>query len=155
LGKHQGAYLYTIGQRQGLFLSGGPWFVTKIDVENNLVVVANQNQSNLLFSKYLIADKVNWQTNLDTKNILNCQAQVRYRQEPTHCKVLFDNLHLELVRQELQIPTTLLHQKFQFETNQILVIFEQPVKSITKGQSIVFYKDQIMLGGAVIKELKK
>jgi len=41
LGKHKGYWFHTIGQRKGLYLSGGPWFVIKKDVEQNIIYVSN------------------------------------------------------------------------------------------------------------------
>jgi tRNA-specific 2-thiouridylase len=41
LGKHKGYWFHTIGQRKGLYLSGGPWFVIKKDIEENIVYVSN------------------------------------------------------------------------------------------------------------------
>jgi tRNA-specific 2-thiouridylase len=41
LGKHNGFWFHTIGQRKGLGLSGGPWFVVKKDVEQNIIYVSN------------------------------------------------------------------------------------------------------------------
>ena len=43
LGEHGGLINYTVGQRKGLGLSGGPFFVRKIDVENNAIVVTNKD----------------------------------------------------------------------------------------------------------------
>lgn len=41
LGEHKGYWFHTIGQRKGLFLSGGPWFVVKKDIEQNIIYVSN------------------------------------------------------------------------------------------------------------------
>ena len=41
LGKHKGYWFHTIGQRKGLYLSGGPWFVIKKDIEQNIIYVSN------------------------------------------------------------------------------------------------------------------
>ena len=41
LGQHRGYWFHTIGQRKGLYLSGGPWFVIKKDIENNVIYVLN------------------------------------------------------------------------------------------------------------------
>lgn len=143
LGRHRGSYLYTVGQREKLGLSGGPWFVTVIDIDKNEVVVSHQDSLSLLFSDRLVAKDVNWQVDtpiamqslLDKglkdlyisppSHILHCQAQIRYRQTPEDCTVKIFSDHVE-------------------------VKFENPVKAVTKGQSIVFYRGYIMLGGGVI-----
>ena len=41
LGKHDGYWFHTIGQRKGLVLSGGPWFVIKKDTRRNIIYVSN------------------------------------------------------------------------------------------------------------------
>jgi tRNA-specific 2-thiouridylase len=41
LGEHKGYWFHTIGQRKGLYLSGGPWFVIKKDIEDNIIYVSN------------------------------------------------------------------------------------------------------------------
>lgn len=52
LGKHQGFWFHTIGQRKGLFLSGGPWYVCKKDIENNIVYVTkNPNVDEWILTK--------------------------------------------------------------------------------------------------------
>lgn len=139
LGKHEGAFLYTIGQRQQLGLSGGPWFVTKIEVKENLVyVTSNQNQQTL-YSKKLVLDNCNWQIsnillektsqNLQTLlDNLTIKAQIRYHQNYQEC--LIKTLDLETAEVE----------------------FLKPVKAAALGQSVVFYTEEIMLGGGIIKQ---
>ena len=124
LGQHSGAYLYTIGQRQGLGLSGGPWYVCNIDVETNIVTVST-NLANLE-GIGLIAKNPNWHR--DLPNNLQCQCQIRYQQKPLNCTV------------------TLLPD------NQLQVLFDQPAQAIAKGQSIVFYDNDHLLGGAIIDQ---
>ena len=51
LGTHEGAFLYTIGQRQNLGLSNGPWFVSNVDIEKNEVQVCHQKYSTKLETK--------------------------------------------------------------------------------------------------------
>ncbi len=51
LGKHKGYWFHTIGQRRGLELSGGPWFVVKKDMEQNIVYVANGYDPELQYGK--------------------------------------------------------------------------------------------------------
>lgn len=137
LGRHRGSYLYTVGQREKLGLSGGPWFVTNIDIDKNEVVVSHQDELKPLFSSQLVARDLNWfvdytktviQANLDEpipSLILHCQAQIRYRQIPEKCIVEIFSDHAK-------------------------VKFKSPVRAVAKGQSIVFYDGDIILGGGVI-----
>ncbi|NJS41585.1 tRNA 2-thiouridine(34) synthase MnmA [Candidatus Gracilibacteria bacterium] len=114
LGKHSGAFQYTIGQRHQLGLSGGPWFVTSIDIDNNIVYIAHQNNiSSNLYSNSLVAHNPNWFVETNNKSTIQCQAQVRYRQEPVNCVVCFEN-------------------------KQLKVNFDEPIRAVAKGQSIVF-----------------
>ena len=60
LNTHKGAFTYTIGQRQGLNLSDGPWFVQQIDIKNNLVIVTQNSQKEIYTTKILVKN-LNWQ----------------------------------------------------------------------------------------------
>lgn len=62
LNSHQGAFVYTIGQRQGLGLSGGPWFVSVIDMTNNTVFVASEGEVKTeIYTKKILVKNLNWQ----------------------------------------------------------------------------------------------
>lgn len=60
IGKHNGYWFHTIGQRKGLYLSGGPWFVIKKDVENNIVYVTNNQNDLTVNTLYLNPKSVYW-----------------------------------------------------------------------------------------------
>ena len=126
LGRHPGAFLYTIGQRGGLGLSGGPWFVYRVDVAKNLVFVTHEGDEESLLGSVLIAKDLNWQVEgMEKHDEIECQAQIRYRQNATDCKI-------------------------KISPDQAEVIFKEPVRAISSGQSIVFYDGNLMLGGGVI-----
>jgi len=125
LGKHPGACLYTIGQREKLGLAGGPWFVCKIDIEKNQVWVAHQQRDQVLYSQELWAENLNWQQKPQTK-IVHCQAQTRYRQKAINCQIYLQS------------------------DNVARVVFTEPVRAITSGQSVVFYQSEQLLGGGII-----
>ena len=126
IGEHLGLPLYTVGQRKGVEVSGGPFYVASLDVNsNNLHVVKNRND-NRLMSTRLEAHSVNW---LNEKNMnfpLNCQAVIRYHQKESACKVR------------------------QLENGRVLVIFQEPQWAVAPGQSIVFYNMDELLGGGII-----
>ena len=125
LGKHPGAFLYTIGQREKLGLSGGPWFVSRTEVETNRVYVVHEQNPKPLYKNKLIINNLNWIA-FSGQGQLRCQAQVRYRQAAKACVVkIWDDGRAE-------------------------VIFEEPVRAATSGQSLVFYDEQILLGGGII-----
>jgi len=124
LGLHQGLYLYTIGQRKGINLPGGPYYVLEKNLEkNNLVVTKNEKD---LSKKELIAGSVNWVSGDKPKFPLIIKAKIRYRHEPVSATV------------------KLLNKK------NIKVIFNKPQRAVTPGQSVVFYKGKELLGGGII-----
>lgn len=78
LGTHQGVWYYTIGQRQGIGLSNGPWYVVEKDIKENKLVVVKDNNA-LLYKKDVPIHDIHW-LNKKYKLPLNCLAQIRYRQ---------------------------------------------------------------------------
>ncbi|MDO8669556.1 MAG: tRNA 2-thiouridine(34) synthase MnmA [Candidatus Buchananbacteria bacterium] len=125
IGEHQGLPLYTIGQRSGLGLSGGPWYVVRLDKINNRLVVTKDQSKSEIFSNTLLCHKLNWVLK-EPKLPFKCQAQIRYRGQAEEC-VLKKSGHF------------------------IKVEFKKPERAIAPGQSVVFYKRNQVLGGGVIK----
>ena len=118
LGTHIGLPVYTIGQRKGIGLSGGPFYVLKKDPERNVLVVTKDNDD-------LLERKVSFrQENFfkDLKFPLEVEAKIRYNAARKKGILKDDN-------------------RFEFEEAQ---------RAIAPGQSIVFYKGDKLLGGAVI-----
>ena len=84
LGTHRGYWFHTIGQRKGLLLSGGPWFVVKKDIEQNILYVSQGydpdaqygNQVNLLGFHYLSADL--WSGTLDAGQPVEVKFKIRH-----------------------------------------------------------------------------
>ncbi len=131
MGDHQGLMYYTLGQRQGLGIGGRndasdePWYVLEKDVETNTLVVGQGHDHPVLFRNQLIASQIHWTHNSPPAKRFDCSAKVRYRQADQNCSVELDG-------------------------DQCTVHFESPVRAVTPGQSIVFYNDEVCLGGAVI-----
>ena len=124
LGEHRGLPLYTSGQRSGIGLSGGPWYVAGFDRrKNNLLVTRNPDKSELLRAG-LVCHQVNWLGGVP-KFPLSCQAQIRYRGRPAACRV------------------EKIGQKY-------LVKFKVGQQAIMPGQSVVFYQEDELLGGGII-----
>ncbi|VUD56542.1 tRNA-specific 2-thiouridylase MnmA [Thalassocella blandensis] len=136
IGSHQGLMYHTIGQRQGLGIGGvpgakeEPWYVAEKDLDTNQLVVVQGGQHPLLFKNSLIAGQVHWINNQPIQNKMHCKAKTRYRQADQDCIIYFDDT----------APDT------------INVVFNKPQRAITPGQSVVFYQDDICLGGAVIEK---
>ena len=132
IGQHQGLMYYTYGQRQGLGIGGGyssqeaPWYVSdKIIDENKLVVVQGQTNSDLYHTR-LTASNVNWISGVPPQESQNITAKIRYRSNDTSCQI-------------------------NYRSNDILIDFEQPQFAIAPGQSIVFYDQNVCLGGGFIE----
>lgn len=123
LGKHKGIIYYTIGQRKGLGISyKNPLYVLDINKSNNTIILGDEKD---LYSTTLIADNINILVDtLPTK----VNARVRYRSKEAKAS-------LEIL-----------------SDNKVKVIFDEPQKSITLGQSVVFYDNDQCLGGGIIIE---
>ena len=128
VGMHKGIIFYTIGQRKGLGVQfGKPCYVLHIDPVSNSIVVGEEKY---LLGKELIADNVKWLSVPAPKSVLSVKAKIRYNSEETEAKVT------------------------PMPNDECRVIFKSTVKAITPGQSVVFYKNNTVLGGAIIKERK-
>ncbi len=133
IGEHQGLFFYTIGQRKGIELPGGPFYVVKKDFKRNALMVTPFSNDKVLFSKSLMAENVNWFSGKQPKLPLRVKAQIRYGHgavAATITKKLKGGRHP---------PST-----------QIELVFGRPQRAVTPGQSIVFYQDQEVLGGGII-----
>jgi tRNA-specific 2-thiouridylase len=132
LGQHSGLMYHTIGQRQGLGIGGlaahgdAPWYVIDKDLSRNVLLVAQGNQHPALFKTSLFTAEPLWVAGIEPDLPLRCTAKVRYRQDDQACTVYSD------------------HEGCRVE-------FEQPQRAVTPGQSVVFYRDDHCLGGAVIE----
>lgn len=124
-GQHKGIINYTIGQRKGLGIAHSePLFVLDKNIQKNIVIVGTENE---LYSKNLIASDINLIAIEKLQNPLKVYAKTRYRQQEQKA-----TLH-------------------RIEENKILVEFDEPQKAITKGQAVVFYDGDIVVGGGTIQ----
>jgi len=125
LGHHRGYPFYTIGQRRGLGISvGKPLYVTEIDATANRIVVG---ESKDLKQQGLVADHVNWIA-IDKLTIpLKVEAQIRYNDPGRRATIYPDN------------------------EGSVRVIFETFHRAITPGQSVVFFRDDVVIGGGIIE----
>lgn len=139
IGTHDGLMYYTLGQRGGIGIGGvknrpeEPWFVLAKDLENNRLIVGQGHEHPMLKSQQLTAYKLDWVAKIAPSAIFSqtgfsCTAKTRYRQPDQTCKVFaLDDIG-----------------------SRVKVIFDQPQRAVTAGQSCVFYVDDICLGGGVI-----
>ena len=123
LGKHTGLYNYTIGQRKGLGVSYKvPLFVLGFNKEKNEVIVGEENE---LYSKEILVADINLLLVDEIKDWLEVEVKTRYSAKSAKAKIIQ-------------------------EENNIKVIFDEPQRAITPGQSAVFYIGDIVLGGGKI-----
>jgi tRNA-uridine 2-sulfurtransferase len=124
LGMHEGATYYTIGQRSGLGLSGGPYYVVSKDLVANRLVVTKDEQ-NLQRKDVLIQD-MNWMSAKPLEP-LEVTARIRYRQDP--------------------VQATLIPK----ENQAFHLVFQEPQRAVTPGQFAVLYLHETLIGGGVIQ----
>ncbi len=124
LGRHQGLALYTLGQRNGLGLSGGPWYVIGFKKKENQLIVSREFSAPQIQNKIVKFKSANWLSG--SVNLpLKCSAQIRYRAPAEDCVVRKTG------------------SRYQAE-------FVRPQRAAMPGQSIVFYDGDQLLGGGII-----
>lgn len=125
LGKHKGLYYYTIGQRKGLGISYKvPLFVTGFNKARNEVIVGEMED---LFKKEMEVCNVNLLLIDKLEKEMKVSVKTRYSSKQANATIS------------------------PLENGNIKVEFDEPQKSLTPGQSAVFYIDDIVLGGGKIK----
>jgi len=131
LGEHDGVMYYTLGQRTGLGIGGRrdagnePWYVVGKNVAENVLFVAQGNETHWLQSQQLRASELTWVAGAAPAAEFACTAKTRYRQSDQTCRVRICD-------------------------DGCMVEFDTPQRAVTPGQSIVFYRDDECLGGGII-----
>lgn len=129
VGQHDGVAYYTIGQRKGIGIGGQgePWFVMGKDIPRNVVYIERGTQHPALFCDELTAVEANWVLPSGMPKLpFACKAKVRYRQSDQPCIIISE------------------------ENGILKVLFDIPQRAVTPRQSIVFYDENVCLGGAMI-----
>ena len=132
IGEHQGVIYYTLGQREGLGIGGvkgaieGPWFVVEKDVARNVLRVTQGHEHPALLSSRLEAEALSWVAGDAPALPLRCTAKTRYRQADQACTVE------------------------SIVDGRLTAVFDAPQRAVTPGQSVVFYRDEVCLGGGII-----
>ena len=133
VGRHEGVYYYTIGQRKGLGVGGGgngePWFVLDKDVTNNRLIVT-QGETADLYSKGLTVESFHYISEELPEGESRVLARIRHRQP-------------------LQEATALR------EGDRVRLTFDKPQRAVAEGQYAVLYRDRVCLGGGVIESKNK
>jgi tRNA-specific 2-thiouridylase len=144
LGMHQGYCHYTIGQRKGLGIAlGAPKFVTKIDAAHNRVTLGDRED--LLTTEAVIADvRVrDWEWLQESPEL---QARIRYKSPavPAHLSPI-SNTQSPISNCQSPISNT------PTLPEEASIQFVSPVWGVTPGQSLVMYKDGLVVGGGIIQ----
>ncbi|WP_105254131.1 tRNA 2-thiouridine(34) synthase MnmA [Pseudoalteromonas sp. T1lg75] len=132
VGEHEGLMYHTLGQRKGLHIgglkegSGEPWYVVDKDIERNVLVVGQGKDHPRLYSNGLNADQLHWVDRVGPKGTARVTVKTRYRQHDIPCTLLVG------------------------EDGVARVLFDEPQKAVTPGQSAVFYDGEVCLGGGII-----
>lgn len=125
LGKHKGLINYTVGQRRGIGVSySEPLFVINKDINSNKLVMGTKDE---VFSSSLTASDVNFIPFDKLTEPIECTAQTRYHQQDVPCCV------------------------YPLDDNRVRVEFKTPHKAISKGQAVVFYDGEYVVGGGTIE----
>ncbi len=134
VGEHQGLWFYTIGQRKGIEVQQGPWYVVGKNFKKNILIVS-KNEKDLLKNE-LIAKNVNWISGKEPKLPIKAQVKIRYKSN------LVPSLIRARARQSLGVGGN--------KGGGVKVVFEKPQRAVTPGQSVVFYSGKELLGGGII-----
>jgi tRNA-specific 2-thiouridylase len=125
LGQHKGIIRYTVGQRKGLGLAlPAPMYVCEKDVKGNRVILSDNET---LFTKTLTAENINLIPFDRIESSIRVKAKVRYKHQEQWATV---------------------HQTGE---DSLFVEFDEPVRAIAKGQSLVMYDSDYVVGGGIIK----
>lgn len=127
VGRHQGVFFYTLGQRKGLGIGGEGerWFVTGKDVMKNVLYVSHGEDA-CLFKDTLTCESFNWINGAPEKLSGKVTARIRHRQPEQRAEYII-------------LPD-----------GRVKVDFESPQRAIAEGQYCVLYDGEICLGGGVI-----
>ena len=126
MGEHPGIHHFTVGQRRGLGVAAGErLYVIETDPRRNQVVVGPDRD---LLRSGLVASRVNWVSIAECTRPLRVQAQIRSRHQAAEATLSARN------------------------DGSVEVRFDQPQRAVTPGQAVVFYQDELVVGGGWIRE---
>jgi tRNA-specific 2-thiouridylase len=136
VGTHQGYWFYTIGQRKGIELSHGPWYVVKKDIPNNIVYISNTYHEPAKVRDTFEVTDLHWISGQPTSEQLDhLQVKVRHGEN-------FYNCHLEF------LPAS--ESSTKAGIPQARITLNGSDQGLAAGQFAVFYSAEICLGAGTI-----
>lgn len=137
LGRHRGIEHYTIGQRMGLGVAVNyPVYVKSIDAEKNIIVLAPNDALN---SQALIADDFVWPADIPPDKPVNAMVKIRLASRPSPALI-----------ERYEAPES---EQETYKSQPYKITFEMPQRAATPGQSVVLYKDNVIIGGGIIRKI--
>ena len=126
-GEHKGVWFHTIGQRSGLGLSGGPWYVVKKDLESNIVYISHKNGLEDQLRDEVTVNTVHWTSGKFPQNT-NLKVKLRHGPQLVEARIM------------------------DLGEDRVFIKLAEKDKGIAPGQSCIFYDDLICLGRGVIEK---
>lgn len=143
LGRHEGVQYYTIGQRRGLGISSAkPLYVKKIDAKKNEIILAEKED---ILASVLYAEDFVWAGNVVPDSVVESWGKIRLRSRGALCqieKVITD-----------KVDNSSDKSSGNKNNEKWKISFFEKQNAITPGQSIVLYKDNVIIGGGIISEV--
>lgn len=126
LGHHRGIIHYTVGQRRGIgFASSLPLYVVALNAKENTVTIGREAD---LLQKEVYATNFNWISCASPEKALRAKAKIRYRQEEQWATIFPDG------------------------ESRVRILFDEPQKAVARGQAVVIYDGDIVVGGGTIAQ---
>lgn len=129
LGRHDGLMYYTLGQRKGLGIGGHgdgrSWFVVDKDLQNNRLIIAQGDDHKLLYATKASGEQLTWIGEEPGEKKFGCSAKFRYRQPDQQVQVEWSGENMQVIARDKQ-------------------------RALTPGQSIVLYRGEECVGGAIL-----
>ncbi|KKP38271.1 MAG: hypothetical protein UR28_C0019G0026 [Candidatus Peregrinibacteria bacterium GW2011_GWF2_33_10] len=142
ISKHKGYWFYTIGQRDGLGLSGGPWYVVKKDIEKNIIFISGSYHSEDKKRNEFYVSDLNW---FEGQSPEKKNLEVKLRHGPKTYRCSIGSVILEGEGSERAQLFT--------KTDSIQVRIDGNDQGIAAGQFAVFYDGEVCLGGGIVKNI--